>query len=132
MHTCTSSQFPLLLHFAIWQRAEDTEGLRSDLPLPRSRLLLKARHHFSSPHPALHLHSRGKCASQILTPCATVQTANRRDLEGALNYMCMSFATERQDVALNSSGERQTEKETDKEKPKSTQRTEIKEKRMEK
>lgn len=44
----------------------------------------------------------------------------------------MSFATERQDVALNSSGERQTEEETDKEKPKSTQRTEIKETRMEK
>lgn len=32
--------------------------------------------------------------------------------------MCVSFATERQDVALNSSGERQTEKETDKEKTK--------------
>lgn len=78
------------------------------------------RHHFSSPNPALHLHSKGKCASQILTPCATVQPANRRDLQGALNYMCMSFATERQEVALNSSGERQTEEETDKDKLKST------------
>lgn len=87
------------------------------------------RHHFSPPHPALHSHSRGKCASHILTPCTTVQPASRGDLQGAFNYMCMSFATERQDVALNSSSGRQAE-ETDKEKPKSTQRTEIKETRM--
>ncbi len=87
------------------------------------------RHHFSPPHPALHSHSRGKCASHILTPCTTVQPASRGDLQGAFNYMCMSFATERQDVALNSSSGRQAE-ETDKEKPKSTQRTELKETRM--
>ncbi len=83
-----------------------------------------------SPLLTLHSHSRGKCATHILTPCTTAQPASWGDLQGAFNYMCMSFATERQNAALNSSSGRQAAEETDKEKPKSTQRTEIKEMRM--
>lgn len=63
----------------------------------------------------------------------TAQSSRGDLLRGALNYMCVSFAAERRDAALNSSRERQTEEETDKEKAKSTcGRTEIKERRVEK